>query len=61
MKIGDDREMSEVSGNRRATLISFVLERKFLLLLVSQVNVLMAVEGASARETRECVCLSVVV
>lgn len=44
MKIGDDREMSEVSGNQRATLISFVLERKFLLLLMSQVNVLMAVE-----------------
>lgn len=47
MKIGDDREMSEVSGNQRATVISFVLERKFLLLLMSQVNVLMAEERKS--------------
>lgn len=47
-------EMSEMWWeNQLATLISFVSERKFLLILTeSQVNVLMAVENTFCLETR---------
>lgn len=54
--------MSEMWGNHLASFMSFVLERKFLLILIeSQVSVLMAVERALCLGDKSLVCLAVAV